>query len=519
MDYVPQTSVRDLAFIVFKRKWSILVILGTVLFGSVAWLWLIRDDVYGVSAKVLVRVGREEAPSAASTLGSQPPMVVGYRYQDVNSELDVLQSTELLAKVVDDLHLDKPGPQAPVPQQFIPRLRYRVKSAVRWFKDWEEEFLIRIGLRERLTPREKAIAMLQQGLSVKTDKDSNVFVAILVLPMRRGSSIVLNDLLDKYQDFRLKLYHDNSVTFFQQEVNDGGAKLRKAESNLRTFEVSANINSMDKQKDVLLDAIARAEVLVKESDLARAESAAKVQRLDAELSKEDPNFGALGEFDRDSFPQELLRQLAELQREREHLRMTELDSGDRIQNNRRQFNTISGLLAANLHSVLAEKEANAQRQRDALMRLESELEELHGNQAQWVDLSRNVKQLEENYLFYQRKLEETSANSILDSERVGNVAVVEHAIDAFAPYGFQKVTLLGLALAGGIVAVFAWMAVAEFFDHKIYSSDVLEKHVPAPVLAVVPISKSARISLGGKSGIVRGMLGIESATRSYAGER
>src|SRR5688572_20894917 len=103
-DDVNGTSVssRDLLNVLLKRKWSVTLVFLTGVLASVVWLWVIRDDTYALTAKVLVRLGYEQAPSN-TILSDRPLNVVSYRAQDVNSEIDILQNTELLGHVVDRL--------------------------------------------------------------------------------------------------------------------------------------------------------------------------------------------------------------------------------------------------------------------------------------------------------------------------------------------------------------------------------------------------------------------------------
>lgn len=483
----PQVSLRDLVFIVCKRKWSIAVVILLVLLGAGIWLFIIRDEGYTTTAKILVRLGQEQA-TPATVLGSPPP-VLGERSQDVNSEVDVLQSTELVAQVVDELHLDVPAPPKPLPERFFARVRYRAKAFVRRVKDLIDETLINVGLRERLTPREKAIYLLSQGLNVRPQQDSNIVVATLTVPFREHSSVILNTLLEKYLTFRLGLYQDDTVGFFKQQVDKTSADLRAAEDDLQRFEDKADISKLERQEDLLLGDISEVKTKLKDDERTYRDAASKVTRLDQELRSNDPNFGALGEFDRDSYPQAVLRQLTELQRERERLRMTEYDSSDRIRNNRDQFNALAGLLSANLRSVLAEKKAVFDHRQQQLAALEAQLGELHDKATSLDDRKRRVKVLEDNYFFYRKKLEETSAQQILERRRIGNVAIVEHASDPLLPSGMRKTTLLGLSFAGALFAALLWVSLVEFFDHAVYTPEALQGCLNAPVIAVVPRDK------------------------------
>jgi uncharacterized protein involved in exopolysaccharide biosynthesis len=477
-----------LVFILFKRKWSVLTILATTMLVAVVWLWFIREDVYQISAKILVKIGPEQAPPP-TVVGASPPLVVGYRYNEVNSEAAILDNAELLGRVIDKLGLDKPGPPPPVPERLIPRLRYEIRRVVRGTKEWFQEILVQIGLRPRLTYRERVLATLRRGLSVEPLRDSNVFVASMVTPYREGSSLLLNQLLEEYQEFRLRLYQDESVEFFRNEATRSAESLSRAEVELQRYESSWDISTFERQEAVLLDQIAHAQALFNEADLELQEVSSKVARLEQELGKDDPNFGALGEFAAESFPQQVLVQLAELQRERERLRMTELDTGDRLQNNRSQFRALSDMLAANLRTVLKEKQAVHKARETSLETLQEDLRTLHDKQMKWKALTRTTRELEGLYSFYRNKLEEASAAAALKQQHIGNVAIIEHAIDPVVPAGMRKTTLLGLAAMMAIFAALTWVAIAEFFDHRFYSGDDLEKHLLVPVITVAPATK------------------------------
>jgi uncharacterized protein involved in exopolysaccharide biosynthesis len=502
---IPQASARDLAFILFRRKWSFLLVLSGAIIGAVIWLWIIRDDLFVTQAKVLVKLGREQAPPS-SVVGATP-MVVGYRSQDLNSEIDIFQSTEIIARVVDKYHLDKPKPPAPVPQKLLPRLRYQAKRLVRELADWRDQWLITLGLRERLTPRETTITILQAALTVVAQRDSNVFVAQLRLPERVGSSLVLSALLDEYLTYRMKMFETQGTSVFRSEVGKNEGALQKAEADLQDYEKHWDIASLEKQEEVLVDQIARARIVLRDAEASYQEALSKVQALDVEVKKPEPNFGSLGDFERDSFPQGILRQLADLQKEREKLRMTDLDATERVMNNRQQFQVLAAMLGANLRSVMAEKQANYELRKAAFEGLEKELQSLHSKQMKWAALKRKSVETEGIYSFYKRKFEENSAANTLEKNRVTNIAVIEHPMDAVQPDGMRKTMLLALAAGFALLAALAWVSIVEFFDHRVYTRDDLERYVSAPVLAVVE---------RGKNPLRSDSLGVNPGEATYA---
>ncbi len=478
-------SVRDLAFILFKRKWSVVTIFIVALLSTAIWLWLIRDDIYEVSASILVKLGHEQ--SLPPTMLGDRPMMVMQRYQDVNSEVNILQNTELIAQVVDALGLDKPAPPQPVPDKLIPRLRYYGKAAVRWVKESYEEVLISVGLRERLTPREKAVMKLKEGLHVIAEKDANVIIATLQFPIRQGSSVVLNTLLDAYQRFRPRMFYDvSAVDFFTGQVQTALADLHAAEQALDEFEASAGISLIAKQQEVLVQQIAEAQAAADAARVAAQEAASKLARFDQEMSRETPRLAAVGAFERGSFPDTLLLQMAELGRERERLRTMEFDDGVRIENNRSQFQVLANLLGTHLRSVLAERQALYDNRKHTLDDLQGQLNALHRNEMEWHARQRKVKVVEEQYVFYRKKLDEADARAALEREHVGNVVIIEHALDPLAPSGMRKTTLLLICLAVTAIAALAWVSIVEFFDHSFYTPEALTEYLGVPVIAVIP---------------------------------
>ncbi|HWB83049.1 MAG TPA: Wzz/FepE/Etk N-terminal domain-containing protein [Bryobacteraceae bacterium] len=483
MEYSPlQTSLRDLVFVLFKRKWSIITIILVTALCSTVWLWVIRENMYTASTKLLVKLGQEQAPPPTVVNGL--PMVTGYRFQEVNSEVEIFQSYDLIAKVVDQFKLYEPGPPPPKPPGGFPLLKYRVKKTVADIEDWADNLMIKYGLREKMSKRDAIILTLQKALNVAPEKDTNIFVAQLTMPYRLETPIILNRLVDDYLDYRLRIYRTRGAEFFRSRTNETRADLDKVSTQLQQYEAAGDISVLEKQQEQLVQQIANAETALHNSDLALADAQSKVTRLDAELRKDDPNFGRLGEFDKDSFPAGVLTQLADLQREREKLRMTELDNGDRIRNNRSQFHVLTDMLSANLRAVLADCENDERARASTLGALKTQLTDLHNRQMDWEALNRKKKDDEEIYDYYRRKLEETATMVALENDRIGNVTVIQRATDPVIPSGLRKTRLFAVCLLVSIFLALAWVSVAEFFDHKIYTPEGLEKHLGAPVIGV-----------------------------------
>lgn len=484
-----QTSARDLVFILFKRKTALLTLVLAGLLATLFWLTIIRDQAYEVTAKILMKIGADQANPA--TMLDRPPTVMSYFAQVVNSELDILQSSAVIAQVVDYFHMDQPAPVV-VPKGVFARIRFETKRAIRWVRDLLDEGLIAMGVRERVSKREFAIMQLQQGLAVEAQHESNVIVAKLALPNREGSGMVLNKLLELYQEFRRNAFRDEgAVAFFQQRLAKSQEELRTAEDELAQFESTHHIVLLVKQKENLLSRIASVDAALAQAKTAQQEASAKVTRFEAAARKPAPDFGTLGEFAQESFPSKLMVELADLKREREQLRMQELEGGVRTENNHQQFDALLGVLGSNLRAVEAERRAvRGDRDRE-LSQLERQLDALHDEETAWNELRRRVNVLESAYLFDRKKLDEATASAEIEDRRIGNVAVIQPAMDAVIPAGMRKTTLFALALVSTLMAALGWVTLVEFFDHRFYTADALERHLGVPVLAVLPQERAS----------------------------
>jgi uncharacterized protein involved in exopolysaccharide biosynthesis len=293
-------------------------------------------------------------------------------------------------------------------------------------------------------------------------------------------------LLDEYLAYRQEIYKSKEAAFFKTEVDSAANKLQGADATVQKFEDASDISSLQKQETVLVDNVAGAHAAWKEADATRQEYEGRIHRLDEELAKDEPNFARIAEFGHEGFQQSTVNQLAELQREREKLRLTELDSGDKIRNNRQQAQALATMLAGNLRTAYAEVAQQTEIRRKAYESLNDQLKLLHEKEAQWTQLKRNERDYEDDYLLFRKKLEESRANAGMELLQISNVAVIERASDPLMPSGMRKTTILGLALLGAVLAALSWVTIAEFFDNRIYRIEELEKIVPVRVLAAIP---------------------------------
>jgi uncharacterized protein involved in exopolysaccharide biosynthesis len=474
---------RDLALVFFKRgRIAVSIVIVTVL-ATAAYAFLIREDSYLVTARLMVRGSQSQEPPP--NLSDASMAVGGYRFQEVGAEAEILQSSELVTRIVDRLHMDRPAKLNLPSHGVLSICVYHLKAALRNLRDTWSELMISAGLKERLSRREQAIARLQKSFSATPVKDTNVILLTLDLPYRVDASRVLNAWIDFYQRFREELYRGRTgQEFFLDELNRSKAKLTAAEDAERGFDGQNQLSDPAKEEQVLLEQLAQAQQSLRESRIAQELVEGRIAAFSREAGKADPQFVVLGSGERDTLLSGLLMDLAGLQRERERLRLTDLDSSARIVNNRAQFQQLLDMATRHLNSLLQQRQEETAVRAGAVRDIGERLQSVHFLQTEQSRLKRNVATTEAEYLTFMRRYEEARATAGLDRARIGQVAVVASAIDPLTPAGIPKSYLLLAALAAGMLAALLWLTLAEYFDNGVYTPAHLENILNAPVIAV-----------------------------------
>jgi len=120
---------------------------------------------------------------------------------------------------------------------------------------------------------------------------------------------------------------------------------------------------------------------------------------------------------------------------------------------------------------------------------------LEGGTAQYQDLTRRVKEAEENYQLYQKKQEEARITDELDQNKITNVTLAEAPVQPQLPSRPNRPLNLFLGIFLGAVVSVASVIAAEFFRESVQTPRELEGLTGMPVLATVPHDRFSRRSL------------------------
>ena len=479
------TSLRDLAFVLFKWKWDIALVITIGLISAFVYLWLIRDVYYEASAKLLVKMGQEQAPP--TTMLEEQTLIFSLQPQHVNSEIDILKSKDLLERLVTRFGLDVPSEPAPPPEGLFARAHYYAKKAKSYISDLYKSFQIAIGDKRKLTLHEEALMIMDLAVQVRSKPESSVLEVVLLTPVPEGSAKFLNAVVEEYLAFRVNVFRDqHSVEYFRNQVELSRNRLTNSDQALTDFKLERNIHSLKEQETLLLASLEDTRKRVKEAEIKWNQAKIKLARVSAKEDIANIDFLVLGEFEEGSYVTALILDHSRLRRERAKL----LDNGSgpqaQIRKLERQSEFLAGTIIEYVRAIETERGSRYIVLRDLFAEQTQTLADINQFGNVWNEKTRSLSISEKSYAFYESKYEEAVAIAAMQEEKIGNVVVIQAAVDPMHPVGPSRMKLLLVGFASTLVAAIAWAAVREYFDHKVYTENQLTRYTDTPVLSVIP---------------------------------
>jgi uncharacterized protein involved in exopolysaccharide biosynthesis len=96
-------SLRDVAYVVFKRRSQILLFFLAIVATVAIWTFL-ATPIYEAESEILVKTGRENIYMPASTPGTSQSAVISLnREEQISSEIQILTTQALLEKTIESL--------------------------------------------------------------------------------------------------------------------------------------------------------------------------------------------------------------------------------------------------------------------------------------------------------------------------------------------------------------------------------------------------------------------------------
>ena len=483
-------TARDLLAVMFRHHQLItLCFLGV--FGAAILAAILLPEQYEARMKILVKQERVD-PVVTSEPNPVPQQQLSNQLvteEDLNSEVELIKSRDLLEKVVETCGLDASRPS------FWDFLRPNAAAE----KD------IRIA---------RAVRKLDHGLKVEPATKSNMIEVSYASPDPLLSARVLTTLADGYLVKHLAVNRPpGAFNFFQQQAEQYQKELTEAEARLADFgrDQEHGAVSPQIQRDLVLQKANEFEATMRQAQASIAQTQERIRTLEA-VAAATPS--RLTTTDRKSDNPQLLEQLKSslltLELQRTELLNKFEPSYRPVQQIEAQIVQARAAIAAEDKAPVREETtdrnptyqwvdeelakaradlASYQAQAAATTRIVHDYGSsavlLDQKDIEHQDLIRTAKADEANYLLYLNKREEARISDALDTQRIANVAIAEAAtapaLPKHSPWLF---VLLGFLFAV-LVSVGAAFA-ADYFDASFRTADEVEAFLNTPVLAAMP---------------------------------
>lgn len=439
--------------LVMKRKVMIAALFALFFVPVIAYV-MTAPPKYEAEVKLILKKNRSEVPVAGT---AQAPAGVGEA--EVAGEIELLKSRELYEHVVVQAGLAKPGPAN----------RRELAETVR---------------------------QLEANLKIQQIGKTNIISLRNTSPSPETAAMVPNLLAELYLRKHIEVHGTgDAANFFDERTAHYQQQLDEAQRALTHFRQTGDVSLLNEQKQAYLRRATDLKAALEEADgqardaevrlrmLAQQKSALPLQvetgsrtvrttalaeKLKATLidlqakrtellTKYDPQYRLVKEVD---------QQMAETRSALERESQPQLADSSQAPNPLRQ----------SLEAEILRLDAQAAGLRARREALSADLAEYRNGQARLEqltanhnDLERSVKIAEENYLIYQRKLEDARLGDALDQRRILNVAVLERAETPVLPASQHRTYLL---LFGFFAAGFGALGGA-------FITDYLERNLPA----------------------------------------
>ena len=441
------------------------------------------------------------------------------REEEINTVVLILESRALLEKVADAIGpatildpLHNPLRPAGTDAKATATNSGGIMTAV-------SSGLERVGLKNPLTPRERAVIELQKHLTIEAAKKSNVVLLSHVGPSPDVSQLIIARLIDFYLDEHVRMNRTpHAHEFLKEQAAALRTQLAGQEDQLRSFKNSSGLASPAEQRQILVQRIGRLEDERKEAEATAASAAAEVKQLAGRLSDLSPTqvLGASAGFPNVA-ADGMRQQLYTLQLKEKDLASRVTDKHvelrfvreqiadankvlDGLENSRTQTTTGPNHTYEELHLAQLRQEAAlaSLRAKSAVLNTQladarRDIQRLNDNEVHIAQIQRDIQILEGSYRKYADSLEQARIDESLERQRISNINVAEAPTLSHEPIRPKALITLLLGLATGVCGGLCLALAVEYFDRSLKTSEEIECRLGLPVLASIPESNGRHL--------------------------
>ncbi|MGH9684350.1 MAG: GumC family protein [Candidatus Acidiferrales bacterium] len=489
--HIATITPRDIASPIFRQRRLALIVFIGVFLGAVLAAFLAPPE-YEAEMKILVNRGRVDpvvTPNPDAPVSALP--LASVREEDLNSEVELIKSRDLLEKVVLACGLESqhnPG----------------------WFAR-ANDFLhgVRPGSATRLA---RAVQTLESRLVVEPLKKTTLIGLSYKSRNPQQSARVLNVLGTLYQEKHAAVHRPpGTFRFFDREASRYRRELAAAESQLIHFDRREGVLDAASQKQLALQQLSQFESQLQQAQANARESRQRMRVLSLlESTTPKRQTTAVRKAGNAQLLADLEDTLLKLELQRTDMLVKYSPKYPLVQGVETQIADARAAIARAQDSPVEETTTDRIPAQDwmatEIVKAETDragfeaqvaayarvahhyqgvAQQLDERGSKQADLIRDVKTAEDNYSLYMRKREDARISDALDSQRIVNVSIAEAATVPAFPIVNLGWLLIGGFFAAGSLSVAAACA-ADRLDPRFRTPDELSRYLDVNVLASIP---------------------------------
>lgn len=484
-------SLRGTTATLFRKKWLVLATFLTACIAAGLFALLLPDK-YESRMKLLVRNMRADAPVSAGN------DVVADRNEvsesQIVSEIELLKSRDLLETLVKNLNL-----------------AHSESNAVPTDKDVE-----------------KAVLKLEKDLQITPVKKANIIEVTYTSSSPENAALVLKQLSELYLEKHLQVHHPpGAYDFFKNQADTHQQELRGSESRLSAFQQQKNVVAIQQQKEMILAKLVEANSKLKDLNGSIQETDKRIIELQNQLGGMERRVVTQSRTLPNQFSAERLNtMLVELRNRRIQL-LAKFQPTDRLVREvdeqilettealkkatqstaveqATDLNPLRQLLESDLTKAKVDQQGRVALRSNLSAQARQYQDQLAGLEKATTrhnDLTRQVKQAEDNYQLYAKKEEESRINDALDKQKISNVSVAEAPTVPRSPNKNNRALAMVMGLGLGLMISFGSAFASELLRETFSTPQELERFTGYPVLATIALqgSRVKELELNGTS--------------------
>jgi uncharacterized protein involved in exopolysaccharide biosynthesis len=492
-------TLRDAMMPVFRHRRLVTLVFFGIFLGAILSMLLLPRN-YEAEMKILVNRDRVDAvvtPDPGNVNG--PGIVPAVSEEDLNSEVELIKSRDLLERVAIACGLTSHS------KSKVNGWLERAGNGMRGAPDTPQTQLAR------------AVQDLEQRVIVDPMKKTDLIRVTYTSHDPGQAARVLQTLATMYQEKHAAVHRPpGTFQFFDQETSRYREELVNAEAKLTDFNSREGIVDGATQKQLVLQQLSQFEAQWQQaqanSDQAKAragalrnQAAATPTRQTTQVTK-IANAQLLASLEGTLLSLELKRSelltkyattYSAVQEVESQISDTRAAIGEAQQSPVEQVTTdrmpaqdwiTTELVRAETDHTALKAQADATA--GIVQRYQGMARTLDAKGTHQIDLARNVKTAEDNYVLYVRKREEARISDALDSQRIVNVSIAEAATVPALPTLHLAWILIGGFFAAGIVGVGSAYAI-DRLDGSFHTPDDLYRYLDTRVLASIPSGEAS----------------------------